>query len=292
MLGGLLVLFVAYQWWGSGLVEHRDQAVLRAELGRELAGHRLATTARTGPPEGPPRPVTAPVVAAGADGQPVGTLVIPSIGVDQVVVEGVGSAQLAMGPGHYPGTPLPGEAGNAAIAGHRTTHGHPFYDLQALVPGDDIEITTVQGVFVYVVVGLSVVEPTDTTVLAPTPGPTLTLTTCNPRYSAAQRLVVRADLASSALYGTPARRAGPPPRWRPVGRPAATAGTAADAASGPSWWGAVPWGSGLVAALVAGRMAGRWTRPTWAAYAAAAPPVVVAALGLCIHLDPLVPPGF
>ena len=66
-----------------------------------------------------------------------------------MVVEGTDEAQLAMGPGHYPTTPLPGEAGNAAIAGHRTTYLHPFYSLDALVPGDLIFITTLQGIFLY-----------------------------------------------------------------------------------------------------------------------------------------------
>ena len=66
-----------------------------------------------------------------------------------VVVEGTDADQLRSGPGHYPGTPLPGEAGNVAIAGHRTTYLHPFYNLNELVPGDAIDILTVQGLFVY-----------------------------------------------------------------------------------------------------------------------------------------------
>ncbi len=96
-------------------------------------------------------------------GDPIGTLVIPEIGVDQVVVEGTGSAQLAVGPGHYVATPLPGQPGNVGIAGHRTTHGRPFYDLNDLVTGDPITVTTLQGTFRYLVVRSEVVAPTDLT---------------------------------------------------------------------------------------------------------------------------------
>jgi sortase A len=129
----------------------------------------------------------------------VGTIQIPKINLAMTVVEGTDEAQLAMGPGHYPTTPLPGEAGNVAIAGHRTTYLHPFYSLDALVPGDLIYITTLQGTFLYKVFGSQVVLPTDVAVVDPTPTPQLTLTTCNPRYSASQRLVVHALLVASEL---------------------------------------------------------------------------------------------
>ena len=108
-------------------------------------------------------------------------------------------AQLQAGPGHYPSTPLPGQAGNAAIAGHRTTYLHPFYNLNELVPGDPITVETVQGIFLYDVTSSMAVLPTDVAVVDPTPTPTLTLTTCNPRYSASQRLVVHAALVASVL---------------------------------------------------------------------------------------------
>ena len=74
---------------------------------------------------------------------------IAKIGLNKVIVQGTSTADLRQGPGHYPGTPLPGEQGNAAIAGHRTTYGAPFYNLDELAPGDLIEITTVQGTFTY-----------------------------------------------------------------------------------------------------------------------------------------------
>ena len=129
----------------------------------------------------------------------MGTITIPKIDLSMVVVEGTGDAQLQTGPGHYPGTPLPGEDGNAAIAGHRTTYLHPFYNLNELVPGDPITVVTLQGIFLYHVTGSLAVPPTDVSVVAATRRPTLTLTTCNPRYSATQRLVVHAMLVASIL---------------------------------------------------------------------------------------------
>ncbi len=191
MLAGLVVLFVGYQLWGTGLVQARQQDALRVQFRHTLAHRRVP--ASTGGAA-----ATAPPTADPAAGRPVGTLVIPKIGVDQVVVEGTGAEELAAGPGHYPGTPLPGQPGNAGIAGHRTTHGRPFYDLNLLSSGDAITVTTVQGTFHYTVVRSEVVAPNDLGVLAPTPGPELTLTTCTPRYSAAQRLVVVARLVSPA----------------------------------------------------------------------------------------------
>lgn len=122
---------------------------------------------------------------------------IPSIGLDQIVVEGVSRMDLQAGPGHYPGTALPGQPGNMVISGHRTTHTRPFYDLDILDPGADIYVDTEQGTFRYKVRTSYVVDPTDLTPLASTETATLTLTTCTPKGSAAQRLIVVADLDTS-----------------------------------------------------------------------------------------------
>src|SRR5207253_1324674 len=84
---------------------------------------------------------------------------------DKAVVEGVGTEDLKKGPGHYPQTPMPGQKGNAAIAGHRTTYGHPFYDLDSLKPGDDVLVSTKQGKFRYQVDHSTVVDPHDVQVL-------------------------------------------------------------------------------------------------------------------------------
>src|SRR5437899_6262166 len=102
---------------------------------------------------------------------------------------------------------MPGEQGNAAIAGHRTTYGAPFNRLDELAPGDDVLVTTLKGSFTYKVATTHVVKPDQVEVLDPTPAPTLTLTTCNPKYSASQRLVVVANLAP----GQKASPATPPP---------------------------------------------------------------------------------
>ena len=195
-LGLLLVAFVAYQLWGTGLYEAQAQSHLKSELAQQL--HRtlpeeLTASQRLGLPAVATQ--TAPTQSDPSIDLPVGLLSIPKVGLLDAIVEGVGEAQLEQGPGHYPGTSLPGEAGNVAIAGHRTTYAHPFYNLDALSPGDNIFILTAQGLFEYTVTGSQVVSPTDISVLNTSPGKsTLTLTTCNPRYSAAQRLVVTADL--------------------------------------------------------------------------------------------------
>jgi sortase A len=292
--GALVLIFVAYQWWGSSLVEEQRQALLRNQLTGELTGrHLLPATGGHGRaavlPGASGPPVTAPDLPQTDLGQPVATLQIPTIGLDQVVVQGAGPAELASGPGHYPGTPLPGQAGNAAIAGHRTTHGHPFYDLQALVDGDDVVVTTVQGVFVYVVVDSTVVDPSDTAVLSPTATPMLTLTTCNPRFSAAQRLVVRAALEQSALFADPA-----PGPTVPMGRTARSR-SPGDLGPGPlsgqGWPGLAAWLGLLVVTGVGTVVGARRVRPRWAAYAAGAPLLALAVTGLIVQLDTLLPPG-
>jgi sortase A len=198
VVGVLLIAFVAYQLWGTGIYEEHAQSHLKSELAQQL--HRqLPTSAAhlTGAQRlhlPPLQHNTALTLPDPQVNEAVGLLSIPKIGLLDAIVEGVGEAQLEQGPGHYPGTPLPGEPGNVAIAGHRTTYAHPFYNLNELGPGDSIYILTEQGFFHYKVAKSQVVAPTDVTVLNTLPNKsTLTLTTCNPRYSAATRLVVTAD---------------------------------------------------------------------------------------------------
>jgi sortase A len=124
---------------------------------------------------------------------------IPAINVDVVVVEGTTASALRAGAGHYPTTPLPCETGNVAIAGHRTTYGKPFANVQLLKPGDEIILETPIGSCTYKVSQAPfVVTPRDTSVVAPTPGSALTLTTCHPKGSARQRLIIRAELQGPA----------------------------------------------------------------------------------------------
>lgn len=110
------------------------------------------------------------------------------------VVEGVRSQDLRNGAGHMPSTALPGQPGNTVISGHRTTWGQPFHELDELAPGDRIEVDTALGTHVYEVRGIQIVKPTDVWVADPRDGAWLTLTTCNPKYSARQRLIVTAEL--------------------------------------------------------------------------------------------------
>jgi sortase A len=130
--------------------------------------------------------------------------------VERVVVEGVGREDLRKGPGHVPSTVMPGEPGTFAVSGHRTTYGAPFYRLDELRKGDRVLVVTKGWLFAYTVRRTQVVLPTDTWVLDDVPGPggtpkaTITLTTCHPRYSARQRLIVLGDLTSSVPNRSPA----------------------------------------------------------------------------------------
>ena len=126
---------------------------------------------------------------------------IPDLDVDVVVVEGTTASALRAGAGHYPETPLPCEIGNVAIAGHRTTYGRPFHDMDLLEEGDAITLETPIGECTYAVSEKPFpVSPKDMGVVANTPNrATLTLTTCHPKGSAKQRLVVHAELVSSSV---------------------------------------------------------------------------------------------
>ncbi|MGH9129097.1 MAG: class E sortase [Acidimicrobiales bacterium] len=254
--GVLVLLFAAYQLFGTDLPAARSQQALRHQFSTELKGHAQATPR----PGATSRPSPAPDITAPPDGSALGVIYIPRINVDKVIVQGIGEADLQKGPGHYPGTPLPGERGNAAIAGHRTTYGAPFYRLDGLRKSDPITITTIQGTFTYRVIRSFVVAPTDLAVIAPTRANMLTLTTCNPRYSAAQRLIVQA-----VLVGNPA-----------PGALAATPQATARNPNRPSWVPALLWGLALIAlgALVwwLGRRLGS---RRWAAYVGGTPVALV-----------------
>ena len=129
---------------------------------------------------------------------------IPDIDVDVVVVEGTTASALRAGAGHYPETPLPCEIGNVAIAGHRTTYGRPFANVDVLEVGDEITLETPIGECTYAVSEEPfAVGPRQTEVVANTPNKaTLTLTTCHPKGSAKQRLIIKADLVRSSVRPT------------------------------------------------------------------------------------------
>jgi sortase A len=127
-------------------------------------------------------------------GDPMGRIVMPAIGVSEVFVQGTGSSDLRAGPGHYPQTPLPGEHGTVAIAGHRTTYGAPFRSIDELDRGDPIELRMPYGRFAYRVERTRIVEPTEISVIDRVDHDRLVLSACHPLYSAAQRIVVFARL--------------------------------------------------------------------------------------------------
>ena len=254
-LGVLILLFVAYQLWGTGLYTAREQSRLKDQFAHQLAkSSATSTTVPTGPTS-----TTTPLPPP-PSGDAVAMIRIPKIGVDNAVVQGVGVEDLRKGPGHYPETPLPGQLGNAAIAGHRTTYGQPFNRLDELSPGDEIDVTTLKGAYRYVVdsqtdgdgnpSGHIVVQPSQVEVLQPTPDPTrpgldlatLTLTTCNPKFSAAERLVVKATWK-------PVSDASPVPVAPPVQKVVSVGDLGLSGERGSKaplvWW-------GIIAAIVGG----------------------------------------
>jgi len=127
-------------------------------------------------------------------GDALGKLLIPSIGVSEYVVEGTDAENLRKGPGHYPDTPLPGQHGTSAIAGHRTTYGAPFRNLDKLERNDRIVVELPYGTFVYRVDKTQVVDDSALWVTKRVGHAQLVLTACHPLYSAAQRIVAFARL--------------------------------------------------------------------------------------------------
>jgi sortase A len=173
----ILAAYIVWLLWGTGFYYDNQQNGLRDDLERRI---EVAEPGAAAPPVLP--------------GQAYAILKIPDLELNEVVVQGTETEALKRGPGHYEGTADPWEdQGRVGIAGHRTTYGAPFWDLNLLQPGDDIEVITERGTFDYEVSRTAVVLPTASEVLDATRKPTLVLTTCNPRFSAAERLIVFAE---------------------------------------------------------------------------------------------------
>lgn len=195
--GVVVLLFVVYELWITNFYTQHEQHVLAKQLQRQWSA---PPTAGLNPP---------------FDGQGLAILYVPSLGRDyhEVIVQGVSVADLRKGPGHYPGTAMPGQIGNFVLSGHRTTYGAPFNRLNLLARGDAIVIETRTTWYTYDVTSTEIVLPNDLAVVAAVPDhpgvrPTqamITLTTCNPEYSATQRLVVHGK-----LVGQQPRSAGAP----------------------------------------------------------------------------------
>ena len=224
--GAVVLLFVVYEVYVTDLLNHRAQDQLSDQIHQEWESEAPRADAGT------------PMTVAPAEGEPLAVLHVPRLGEDwaRVVLEGTAEDELSQGPGHYVGTALPGQPGNLAVAGHRVGKGSPFLDADQLVPGDPIVVETADSWFVYRVLGdpasgdyggdpsgvpgQQIVRPSDVSVIAPTPGGTevtgayLTLTTCHPKYSARQRLIVHAVLDGAGVSkadapdGPPALREG------------------------------------------------------------------------------------
>lgn len=181
----LLVLgFVLLGWYG---LQRLETAYEQAAASRELEEIRMPLPAA--PRTSGPHPLTL------ARGALVGRVEIPRVGVEAIVREGDDVKTLRRSVGHIPGTALPGERGNAALAGHRDTF---FRGLRNVRSGDEIVLTTPAGIMRYVVRKMRVVEPTEVSVLAPTSRSTLTLVTCYPfDYigAAPRRFIVQAEIA-------------------------------------------------------------------------------------------------
>ena len=249
-LGLLMFAFVAYQLWGTGIQTARAQADLTSKFQQQLQSTSTSgstttstSTSITAEPSDTTIEVsttssTIPVAPpnALAEGEPVAILRIPSIDLTKTVVEGVGVNDLKQGPGHFAETPLPGQLGNAAIAGHRTTYGEPFRNLDQVRIGDTIQVDTLAGTFTYAVTNMLVVNPSEYGSVIPTKDPTkatLTLATCTPVYTSRQRLIVQADLVvdQSAPVMRPSSATVPDPTatTMPSTLPGDTDNTATDA---------------------------------------------------------------
>lgn len=199
-LGFGILMFVGWTLWGTGIYTSQQQDQLQESWAHEppidITDEGLEVTV---PESFQPQP-----------GAAAFKLRIPRIDFDQIVVEGVGTEDLHKGPGHYPSCregfdhPLctefeemwPGEKGRVIVSGHRTTYGAPFYNLDKLRAGDEVITETRWGDFTYEVTKTEIVQPDSLAIAIQNDEAEIVLTTCNPRFSAAQRLIVYARLVS------------------------------------------------------------------------------------------------
>ncbi len=214
--GTLILLFLGYQLIFTNFITARAQNAAAIELEERFVSLRQALPEPEQvdvlPPAGAEEatPSTNSVTQAERIalfseptpevGQEFGRIVFPSLDLEHIIFEGVDRDTLKKGPGHMPWTPLPGQPGNAVVSGHRTTYGAPFFNIDQLQPGHEILVETALGTHTYVVRESIIVEPTDVWVTENRPGAWLTLTTCHPRFSARQRLVVFAELVDGPNY--------------------------------------------------------------------------------------------
>jgi sortase A len=159
----------------------------------------IATTTTTAPPVTLPMPEAAPVDAyAPTPDVVIGRIELPTIGLADVLHQGVTITAIDRGPSHWPGTALPGEPGNVVVAGHRVTHSRPFHDLDRLQVGDPLVFTRHDGSRAsYELTGIEIVAPDAMHIIEQTPDSTATLFACHPKGSASQRIVARFRLVGA-----------------------------------------------------------------------------------------------
>lgn len=200
--GAVLALYLVYSLYWTGIATSRAQEQFLddwvLEVGELDDGGDPLLPAET---EQPLSAVEVGEAVAALQFHRPGSVEQPVYEGPLFIVEGVNAESLSEGPGHYPGTAYPGEQGNFAVAGHRTTAGAPFYDLETLETGDEVHVTDRNGVrWVYEVVEQRIVDPSENYVLGQDPigtgAPVLTLTTCHPRWSNRERLIVFAELVA------------------------------------------------------------------------------------------------
>lgn len=218
--GGVIVLlFVVYELWVTNIFNAREQNRVQHQLEENWENGRDPLAPGPGLPGEKIRSI--PI------GDGIAVMRIPAFGPDWgfVVVEGTGTKSLDIGPGHYVNSALPGDVGNFSVAGHRVGKGSPFLDLDKLKPGDAIVVETKDYWFTYRVMGdrasgnpevgeipgREIVSPSDVDVIGPVPGAPgqtangkyITLTTCHPKFSAAQRLIIHGQLDGAPMKKVP-----------------------------------------------------------------------------------------
>ena len=189
-------------WVGVTLVWGEPYTAIKAARAQEALGRELERQESAWAVSASARPAATRTQQALTfqrelrQGDALGRLVIPRLGLRTVVVEGTDADELARGPGHYPSTSLPGLGGTVAVAGHRTTYSQPFRHIDELRAGDRIELTTQYGSFQYVVYAREIVDDHDWSIVRRRSFEQIVLSACHPLYSASERIVVFARLRS------------------------------------------------------------------------------------------------
>lgn len=329
--GVILLLFVAYQLWGTGIHTRAAQSDLRDEFSEGMAA---LASADEGEPDAATPTSTLPELEGGwGDGKGLGAafgltrrqiqdaeapqpsesagrINIPAIGSEWWYVEGVDLAWLRDGPGHFPGTRWPGQEGNAALAGHRTTYGAPFHRIDELEPGDEILVETIQGEFRYEVMSRAelaesmpvevtpadadeanfIIDPADSWILDDYGDNRITLMACHPKYSADERIVVVGRLLDDVAPTTPPSDSGgeEAPDPQPSAEITQLGGGDPSAKLPALAWAAAAGAVWLVAWLI-GR---RWPAAKWPAYLLGAPVFLVLLFVCFTNVERLLPAAY